>query len=91
MSSRRRIQVKLPDRHRFGPPAVGRLHRAEILALAADDGDGPASELGGGGPLSGDLSRGHGGKIIGAEKECESERAMSRVCRVELSGEDQNR
>ena len=66
------VQVKQLDGYGLGPLAIGRFDRAEMFAPMAHDDDAPASELSGGGPLSGDLSGRHGGKIIGAEREGES-------------------
>jgi hypothetical protein len=39
------VQIEQLDGHGFGPLAVGRVDRAEIFALTADDDDAPASEL----------------------------------------------
>jgi hypothetical protein len=52
------VQVKLLDGCSLGSLAIGRFDRAEIFPLAAGDGDGPASELGGGRPLPCDLPGG---------------------------------
>jgi hypothetical protein len=44
------VQLELFDGYGLiSPLAIRRFHRAQIFALAADDDDAPASELGGGG------------------------------------------
>jgi hypothetical protein len=40
------VQAKLLDGHGFSPFAIERFDHAEIIALAADDNDAPASKLG---------------------------------------------
>ena len=73
------IQVKLLDGHSFGPLAIGRLDRAQVFGLAADDDDAPASQ-----GLSGIGRLGHGGKIMAAKREGESAQ-MARVCREHVA------
>ena len=51
------IQRKVLDGYGFGPLAIRRFDRAEIFALAADEDDAPASQIGGGGLLFGALHR----------------------------------
>jgi len=66
------VQVKLLDGYSLSPLAIRRFDRAEVFAAAADDEDAPASESCG---LLRIGTPGHGGKIIGAETECEAGRA----------------
>jgi hypothetical protein len=63
------IQVELLDGYGLGPLAIGGFNRAEVLALAADDDDAPASQID---ALGGIGTPRHGGKIIAPEAECES-------------------
>ena len=62
------VQLELLDGDGLSPLAIRRFNRAEIFALAADDDDAPASQVGG---FFGIGTLGHTGKIMAAKREGE--------------------